>query len=353
MVYLGDRAHGRDNNFNLIRAIAATAVLVSHAYPIALGRGAAEPLEELTGFSLGRIAVLIFFAISGFLISASFVRSSSHTSFLTARTLRLVPGLVVSLLLVAFVMGPLVSTLPTVEYLSHPDTWMFTILNTTLVFLQYTLPGVFETQPYPAVEGSIWTLFHEVVCYLGVLGLGLLGLYRSTRFFVVFLVVYLAFYAGVGWAGIEGAGHRLYFFRTLSVAFVVGMAFYMYREKLPLHWLGVAGLVALAVVLKGSLFYEITLVVALSYATFWLAYVPKGPLLAYNRLGDYSYGIYIYAFPAQGLAVWLFGEQTPLENMLYSLPLTLIPSILSWHFVEDPALAMKSRVVAALQLRRA
>ena len=59
MVYLGDVAHGRDNNFNLIRALAATAVLVSHAYPIALGPGAVQPLQNGLGHTLGSLAVAV------------------------------------------------------------------------------------------------------------------------------------------------------------------------------------------------------------------------------------------------------------------------------------------------------
>ena len=64
---LGDKATGRDNNLNLIRAVAASAVLVSHAYPIALGPDALQPLKALTGHSLGSLSVYVFFAISGFL----------------------------------------------------------------------------------------------------------------------------------------------------------------------------------------------------------------------------------------------------------------------------------------------
>jgi len=88
MVYLGEKASGRDNNLNLIRAIAATAVLVSHAFPITLGPTASEPLVASTGHSLGGLSVYAFFAISGFLISMSFERTSSWLSFLTARFLR-------------------------------------------------------------------------------------------------------------------------------------------------------------------------------------------------------------------------------------------------------------------------
>lgn len=84
MIRLGDRARGRDNNFNLIRAVAATAVLVSHAWPLTLGQGTPEPLVALTGKALGTWAVEVFFVISGFLIAASFARRPDAAAFLAA-----------------------------------------------------------------------------------------------------------------------------------------------------------------------------------------------------------------------------------------------------------------------------
>ena len=106
MRYLGDYSRGRDNNLNLIRMIAAAGVLVSHAWPLTMGSGAVQPLVRVTGHSLGTICVYVFFAISGFLIAASFDRSDT-IRFVAARVLRLVPGLFVSVAVVALLMGPM------------------------------------------------------------------------------------------------------------------------------------------------------------------------------------------------------------------------------------------------------
>ncbi len=146
---LGDRLFTRDNNLNLIRAVAAAAVLVSHAFPIALGPGTPEPFEATAGASLGHMAVLVFFAASGFLITASYQRSATLGTFAAARAARLLPGLAVSVILVAVILGPLVTTLPTATYLADPQTWTFIIRNIVTYPVQYTLPGVFETNPYP------------------------------------------------------------------------------------------------------------------------------------------------------------------------------------------------------------
>src|SRR5687767_8279407 len=85
---LSEVSSGRDNNYNLIRMVAASSVLVSHSWPISLGPDTIEPLKKLTGFSLGTIAVFVFFAVSGFFITKSFDRRDSFLSFMMARILR-------------------------------------------------------------------------------------------------------------------------------------------------------------------------------------------------------------------------------------------------------------------------
>lgn len=337
-------ASGRDNNLNLIRAIAATAVLVSHAYPIALGLGTPEPLKALTGHSLGGLSVYVFFVISGFLITQSFDRASSWQSFAAARVLRLMPGLIVSLILVGLVVGPLITTWALGAYLSDPTLARFLLGNTSLVFMQYELPGVFEDLPYPAIVGSIWTLFYEVLCYGGVFVLGLLGLVRRPAVAsAVLLAVLGLIYLGDLLFG--DLPRRLENTQNLTAPFIFGMLAYFWRAKLPMVWWLLPVLLVLPVVAFGTAAYHLSLCLALSYWTLWLGYVPGGVIRRFNELGDYSYGIYVYAFPVQGLAVYLMGPQSPVMNMLYSLPPTIALGVLSWLLVEKPAMAQKARVV--------
>lgn len=341
MIRLGDVAIGRDNNFTLIRFIAASAVLVSHAWPIALGDGTPEPLSA-TGQSLGSLAVYVFFAVSGFFITASFAQSRSARAFALARALRLFPCLAVSLLLAALVMGPLVTTLPAGEYLTHPQTASFLWRNLTLAFPQFTLPGVFETNPYPAVAGSIWTLIHEVLCYGLVFLVGITGILWRRSWMIAAMMAYFALWFlshAQDWP-LPGKVEQL---RRLSFPFVVGMSFYAIRAWLPLSFAGVGLTAAAAWALHGTTAGFAALSLAIAYGTFWLAYVPHGRIRAFNHFGDYSYGIYVYAFPLQGLVVWLWGPMDPWTNIALSFPLTLLFSVLSWHWIEAPALALRKR----------
>lgn len=346
MILLGQVARGRENNLNLIRMVAATAVLVSHAWPLTLGRSAAEP--GFAGHSIGRIAVFVFFIISGFLITASFERSNSLFRFVAARVLRLMPGLMVSLIFVAFVVGPLVTTLPLQEYLLNPKTWTYVSSGTLLFSPQYKLPGVFESNPVQGLNGSIWTLIYEATCYVLVFALGVAGMLGRIRL-GLFVLAYLTVCVVVLSSGLE-LPYKVDRLLNLSLPFVVGMAAWAWRGSIPLSLVVAAVLSLAAFLLRETPVAYLSFTIAVGYVVFWLAYVPGGFVRRYNDLGDYSYGMYIYAYAMQGLVVFLVGSTSILVHVALAFPITLILAYLSWRIVEAPSLAFLKRLPTSLGL---
>lgn len=331
---IADRAQGRDNHFNLIRMIAASGVLVSHTWPIALGPEAVQPLKPLLGLTLGTVCVYVFFAISGFFIAKSFDRSVTRRRFLEARALRLFPALIVVLILTVLVAGLFVTTAPPAVFWA--DVPGYLLRNLSLIWLDYDLPGVFESTPYgPPINGSLWTLFHEVVCYAGVFLAGICGLLRAPRLFAgAFVLVVLGCLA----VPALPVHPKIVALASLALPFAIGTAFYVWRTHVPLHWGLAVGLALLAGLSVGTIAFKPVFALALCYWVFWLGLGQMPALLAYNRLGDYSYGVYIYAFPLQQLAA-SHGAVTPLVNMALAFPVTLICAVLSWHLIEKPALS--------------
>lgn len=344
-VFIGDRSSGRDNHFNLIRMIAASGVLVSHAYPISLGPRAVEPLEHwLNGITLGTVCVYVFFAISGFFIAKSFDRSPSLGRFLRARALRLFPALALVLLLTVLVAGLFLTTAPAATFWAAAPDYLWR--NLTLVHLRYDLPGVFETNPYgPPINGSLWTLFHEVMCYAGVFLAGLLGLLRARWLFALALAAFLGLQFLAPELALPG---RVHVFLDLAFPFAIGTAFYVWRDIVPLRLSWGAVLAVLAALAYATPVFDMVFALALSYWVFLIGLARAPRLLAYNRLGDYSYGTYIYAFPVQQVMAYL-GITLPLTNMALAFPLTLLLAVLSWHMVEKPALAQVRRTVTPPQ----
>lgn len=340
MNYLSSFCGNRDNHFNLIRMIAASSVLVSHSFPISSGRGTDEPLETFLGISLGGVAVYVFFGLSGFLIAQSYDRKKSLRAWFAARVLRLFPALIVVVLLTVFVLGVSVTTLSVADYFSSWRTISYIPRNITLYFLQYDLPGVFEHTVYPAaINGSLWTLRYEVTCYLGVLFLGLIGAFQATLRFVFFLTAFIALFLTVHL--LDDAGRFPQFLHSLTelgLPFAIGVGFYFFRGKIVLHWSIVVFSIAVLVLVRDSVLFSSLFALWLVYTIFYLGYAPGKTLKKYNRLGDYSYGMYVYAFPVQQLIMYFLDDVTPYENMIIAFPITLLFAVLSWTLVEKPSL---------------
>lgn len=331
----GDRARGRDNHFNLIRVLAAAGVLVSHAWPISLGEAAEEPLSAWIGTSLGRVAVLVFFAVSDFFIAQSFDRGGSLARFVAARALRIFPGLLVVLLLTVAAAALATSAPAAAFWAAAPE---YLLRNLTLVQPLYPLPGLFENNPYPgAINGSLWTLVHEVACYACIAAAGLLGLLRPGR---IAALAFGAAFVALALAPLAPLPPRAESFAGLALPFALGSAAYVWRSRVPISLPLGAALVAAAGLSIGSPAFPAALALAIAYVALACGFAPAPALLAYNRVGDISYGLYIYAFPVQQ-SVAALGVTEPALNIALALPVTAALAALSWRLVERPALELK------------
>lgn len=343
-------SQGRDNNFNLIRIVAAISVLITHSFALVMGSGEAEPFRESLGMTMGSIAVDVFFITSGFLVTSSLMGRKSIVEFAWARVLRVFPALLVMLLLTVFVLGVYFSELPALQYLSSAKTYVYLVKCATLILgAAYELPGVFADNPYKiAVNGSLWTMPHEVRMY-AILAIIWVALRRSNK---NRLNVFRAAVVGVAFfAGAYAIFDHLYlhfegYFSRLLFMFFLGSVYCVLRERIILvrwlFWIFVF-LLLLSTLSKQVFFF--VYIFTVPYILFYFAYIPAGSLRKYNRLGDYSYGVYIYAFPVQqSIAALLPGISVP-QMIVFSAAITMVFSILSWHLVEKRSLDFKEHCV--------
>ncbi len=343
---LSDFIEGRNNNFNLIRMAAAYGVLVTHSFALAIGTGAAQPLHDRLGMTFGSIAVDIFFLTSGFLVTASLLTRQRTIEFVWARVLRIFPALFAMLLVTVFGIGLFFTSLSWFSYLTDPKLYKYFLKCLTLVGgVAYRLPGVFETTPYPnAVNGSLWTMPYELWMYGILAAVWLLGCaaprFRRKAFEVSII-------AGAAWAGVYvvlahfGVTENRLFWR-LFFMFFTGSAFFVLRNRIVLsHSAFFAFLVVLLLSAYHPRLFFIVYSATLAYILFYLAYIPSGFIRAYNRSGDYSYGVYIYAFPVQQSIAASVPGVSVLSMAIYSSVITLILAALSWHLLEKHALKRK------------
>lgn len=336
----------RDNNFNLIRFMAASLVLFTHSYALALGSGDFEPLRATIGMTWGSIAVDIFFITSGFLITSSYLARNNLFAFAWARMLRIYPALIVAIGF-CILLGASLTSLSLQDYFRHSQVYKFFLKSTIIFFrIQDKLPGVFLKAPYgDAVNGALWTLPYEVMMY-ALVSFVLLVVCRikakvkhiSAPSVLIVLTV-IALLADV-------LNHFHAFLPTtfvhLFAMFFTGATYYTWKEKIQLssNWAVVAFIVLFVSVLHKELFFIFYLLL-LPYLVFNIAYVPDGMIRKFNSLGDYSYGIYIYAFPIQQTIAELIPGVSVGIMFVLSFVITLGLAMLSWHIVEKRFLALK------------
>jgi peptidoglycan/LPS O-acetylase OafA/YrhL len=335
------------NNFGLLRLFAALAVVFSHSTHLSGAPESAEPLVAATGFSLGMHAVHMFFTISGVLIAASLVRSGSLRVYLESRAVRLLPGLIVCILLTALVLGPLVSAKPLLSYLLDGGLWRYLFVTLGLITANAPLPGVFTHNPVPDIVNlPLWTLKYEAMCYAGLALLGMAGLMRSPRLVTLALTPLLLAWVAVA-ANLLTVSGTMESFLRLAFSFGLGTLAYVWRDRLVLHWYGVAGALFGVALLLGTPLQAPATQVFVAYATLWLAGLPVGWLGALPRKNDLSYGVYIYDWViAQALLALLPGLSQP-ALVTATLAILLPVAALSWFLVEKPALGWKRARVQA------
>ncbi len=344
---------GRDNNFNLIRFLAAASVIFSHATLISQGQDAIEPLKSTTGFTLGDHAVNVFFVLSGFLVTMSLQRRGDPVFYAASRAARLVPGVFAAGLVTALVIGPILTSLPLPGYFRTVAVWTYAPLIGSIFSdpLNLYLPGVFDGNPFPAmVNGPLWTIRYEVIAYAGLVAVSTFGLYASRQRFVVFLGLFvLAFGIYLLMAPWPATPNALDHLARLGFCFMLGSAAWMLRHHIPLSFPLALTALALVWAMAGTPFYRGALFLFTAYAVLWLALVPGGLIRQFNRLGDYSYGLYIYGWPvAQGVIACIPGL-SPLELFGASVLLSLLVAMASWHCIEKPALARRDTLAAGLR----
>jgi peptidoglycan/LPS O-acetylase OafA/YrhL len=326
---INEALQSRQHNFNFIRL--ATSVAVIYAHSFALSGVAAKP------FFAG-ISVTVFFILSGFLISASYERSKTLSQFAVARALRIYPALIAVILVSALIIGPVFTSHSLISYFTDSEVAEY-LTNMTALRIQHSLPGVFENNPFPDfVNGSLWTLPLVLLCYALLVLVGVAVKKKPVTFILILVPVLLFIWA-----------HPYLIFRQRYYnnifCFAVGGLLYVLRKKIRLDYrlalLSLAVFIAGRVYLSGPVYVLVT-GISCSYLVMFAAFIPNNYLQHVTKHGDFSYGLYIWAFPVQQMLVVGFGHWSPLANFFGALLIGLLLAILSWHLIEKKAIAMKS-----------
>lgn len=332
-----------EDNLSAIRLMAAIVVIYGHSFPLT-GLGSPGYLSN----GIQTIAVKIFFIISGMLITESWVRDPNILRYAQRRLLRIIPGLLIICVLTAFVVGPLLSDLSFKEYYGRSETYQY--LWNIVFYPVYELPGVFLSNIYPvAVNGSLWTLPVEMAMYMVVPLVMLFGKFTKAAIFV-FAVGSLAISIIVLRCPEPLAAYVVYGTNLWSAAdivpyFFAGMAITVFdlKKHANLQISFIIFIIAPFFAFNSAV-AEVALLIVLPFVVMSFAYAVKPRFSFVDRLGDISYGVYLYGFLVQQIVVeYLELGRTPAVNTLLTLVPVIVLGYLSWNFVEKPALKLKPR----------
>jgi peptidoglycan/LPS O-acetylase OafA/YrhL len=339
---LGDYTAGRDNNIQLLRLLSAAGVIAFHSYAL-LGQVENDPVGRATGdTNLGALGVKCFFVLSGFLVTQSWLRHPHLPAFVAARVLRIYPALIAAVGLTILLAGAS-ATLPWRDFLFDPMTITYAWANALAWRVRYLLPGAFPTNIVPgASNGSLWTLPIELRLYVFVAIAGMAGiLARRTVHAAMLAVLTAVFVLEPEWLPLAPNNSVV---SELALLFALGSLAYVWRSALPLSLLAALGGIVLYLGNPFGLGRGPVATVVLAYAALVFAYHPWLRWNAYNRVGDYSYGLYVYAFPVQQTIVSRLPGLAPAEFFALSFLATLALAAASWHGLEKPALGLRARL---------
>ncbi|PWJ54619.1 Peptidoglycan/LPS O-acetylase OafA/YrhL, contains acyltransferase and SGNH-hydrolase domains [Quadrisphaera granulorum] len=335
---LRDAFDHRANGLSLMRLALAVVVAISHGLENGFGW---QP--SVNGTQIGVLAVDGFFVISGYLMVSSWNRLADVRRYAWHRALRIAPAFWLCLVVTALVIAPVAAMLSERPPLSvftaaSEPAWRYVTVNAALQINQFGIAGLGGPHSDGVINGSLWTLFYEALCYFAVAALGLLGLLRRRTWLVAAATLAL-------WVGLVASAAGLVTLPAdnlphLLFVFMLGALAALYAHRLPMHPLLALGAGLLTLVAMLTLEdYRTVGAVGFAYVCLWLMTVIRRPQLSW----DLSYGTYIWHWPIQVLLVLLGATALgPVGFTTLSIVIALGVAALSWRFVERPALAFKS-----------
>ncbi|MCE7699519.1 MAG: acyltransferase, partial [Methanobacterium paludis] len=312
----------------------------AHCFALITGTNNTEPLMRLTDtMTLGTLGVIIFFVISGFLITQSWCHHPHPLNFLWNRSLRIFPGLFGVTIITIFLIGPLVTTLSTIQYFTNPMTLNYFSLINIFGATPY-LPGVFENNPFPrTVNGSLWILSSLFEMYLILMGIGFFKILKKRGIVLGWVITSILLF-------IYFSQNVSTHFLTLSYCFaplffMIGVLYYLYKDKIKYNFKVAILLTIIWVMSFNTPLFILISFINLPYIILYIAHAKIPHLNMAGKYGDFSYGLYIYAFPIQQTIIHFFTKISVIEMFLLTLLIVIPISFLSMKFIEENALKLK------------
>ncbi len=347
--YLSEILKRGASNFDVLRLVAALGVIIGHAYALAPQPPLQDGISSILHFDYsGSLAVKFFFFLSGLLVTNSIISKPDPFVFILKRIFRIFPGLLICLLAAIFIIGPLFTQLPLGTYFSDSATWKYLTGNFFLLDLQWRLPGVFTESNY-GLNGSLWTLPYEALCYIYLAIFYGLGLLKNK-------IVANIFFGAIVVVSFVAPTHLPPFFSQnpdstlLPACFAIGALFANNKSYILINISRVILVWLFVVVSKHTVAYQFIFYIAFFYTAIFIAsldFVIKRLSLPF----DASYGVYVYGFMVQQCIHALFPSMGVHGNQFLAAIISIGLGILSWYVVEKRFIELGNKLSVAGSLK--
>ena len=323
--------------FDGLRFIGALAVIFSHSFLIATGSENEEPFVRLLGphNSAGLYGVFVFFGISGFLLAKSLSANPNAIRYVVNRVLRILPAFVFCILICALLIGPIFSAAGVRGYFS--DSPVLDYVRSSLDSLSdMKLTGLFayDADLANVVNGSLWSLRYEALSY------------------VVLLILWTVFRTGGLVAGVIVAIAALTRISPAVNNAIPGIAYTLpyFAAGVLMNWVHtrfgtrMSGVLICGVALLVSCFFGWQLFAFAPFGAYLIVFLGERPNpLSWltSKIGDCSYGLYLFGWPIEQIVKQVTGTTNPWRIMATALPFAFLLAFISCKVIETPAIALK------------
>ena len=336
----------KNNNFDFLRFLFALLVVISHAYPLSGSNETKQWIYKITNSQivLAQIGLSGFFIISGYFIYQSLERSQNLKDYFRNRFLRLFPALFF-VLLFSVLLSPFVYE-GNIAFFKNKEVYTYLPNNLTLYGFQSGIKGIFDSNPYHAINGSLWTIRYEFTLYIALAALFFIKKKREVKIillsvmFVFMFCLYNFCLDKFGQSSLVGflGVHVL----NLGTFFMAGSLLAALKlESLKFKQI----ILCITIVILGfSIYfnlYDLFKHIVLPFFVLLVGFTPIKLVKDFAKFGDPSYGIYIYSFPIQQSLVYFFNLNI-VNLIINSVLISIIFGYLSWYCIENKALKYKN-----------
>lgn len=324
---------------NAVRLFVVAMIAFGYATTMPVGPDKYET-GQVFGYEPSWIGIQILFFLSGILAYRSISAGRIGLDYLKSRVLRIFPMLLAITLTTVFVIYPMLGKplSSAQDYIALAEYFFMTV---TCLDPGRQLPGLLDDSLYAClIQGGIWTLRWGLLIHIGTAVASRFEFLMRPRLILAAGITSMLAYAAYSYAAAKlhlGATPSPIIGLHFSYMFLLGMALWAYRERLPRNSktnYAIAGALFTFAglnyfMMPWTSFIEVCLTLSLGLAAWTLATSQTRKLAFLDNWPHLAIGLYLLNWPTTQVLLHVFPELNSTTLPMASLPMSLALTVLS------------------------